>query len=223
MRAGRPWNATRSPAMRIHLAKPSSSGNSSSTARSVAAMSAGSPDSATPAERALALAEQRTDVGREEAGVVERPVEATQLGLGPKTVAVVEHLGAGVHEPDHRRTVRSHRFARATNQLSRIICAQTIDGLGRHVMGNVRKRIVGARLIQSRCRPESPRPAVGAPYRRRYRRHRPTMDGARAWPSHSGRRHRRVSRQSRRGSGFPPDAAPATDRCRCRAPPRRSW
>ncbi len=47
IRAGRPWNATRSPASRIQRASCSSSGNSSSTARSVAAMSAGSPESAT--------------------------------------------------------------------------------------------------------------------------------------------------------------------------------
>ena len=47
MRAGRPWNATRSDAMRIQRASGSLSGNSSSTARSVAPMSAGSPDRAT--------------------------------------------------------------------------------------------------------------------------------------------------------------------------------
>src|ERR1700689_4708581 len=47
IRAGSPWNAIRSPAAAIHRANGSSSGNSSSTARSVAAMSAGSPDSAT--------------------------------------------------------------------------------------------------------------------------------------------------------------------------------
>ena len=47
MRAGSPWNAMRSPAIRIQRARLSSSGNSSSTARSVAAMSSGSPDSAT--------------------------------------------------------------------------------------------------------------------------------------------------------------------------------
>ena len=46
MRAGSPWNATRSAAMVIHLRSCSSSGNSSRIARSVAAMSAGSPDSA---------------------------------------------------------------------------------------------------------------------------------------------------------------------------------
>ena len=47
MRAGRPWKAIRSPAIWIQRARLSSSGNSSRIARSVAAMSSGSPDSAT--------------------------------------------------------------------------------------------------------------------------------------------------------------------------------
>ncbi len=47
IRAGRPWKATFSRAARNQRASSSSSGNSSSTARSVAAMSAGSPESAT--------------------------------------------------------------------------------------------------------------------------------------------------------------------------------
>ena len=47
MRAGNPWNAIFSPAACIHRASRSSSGSSSRTARSVAAMSASSPDRAT--------------------------------------------------------------------------------------------------------------------------------------------------------------------------------
>ena len=46
MRAGRPWNAIRSFAMRIQRCRPSFSGNSSTIARSVAAMSSGLPESA---------------------------------------------------------------------------------------------------------------------------------------------------------------------------------
>ncbi len=46
IRAGSPWNSTRSAAMVIHLRSFSSSGKSSRMARSVAAMSAGSPESA---------------------------------------------------------------------------------------------------------------------------------------------------------------------------------
>jgi hypothetical protein len=46
IRAGSPWNATFSRAARIQRCSLSSSGNSSSTASSVTAMSAGSPESA---------------------------------------------------------------------------------------------------------------------------------------------------------------------------------
>ena len=46
IRAGSPWNAMRSWAPRIHLCSLSLSGKRSSTARSVAAMSLGSPESA---------------------------------------------------------------------------------------------------------------------------------------------------------------------------------
>ena len=83
--------------MRIHRASGSSSGNSSSTARSVAAMSFGSPDSA--AQRNGPLPSQKS--GRMYAGTkpgeVERPLVAVQLGLAADRVAVVEHLGARVH------------------------------------------------------------------------------------------------------------------------------
>ena len=44
--AGRPWNWTRSPAIRIQRASCSFLGKSSRMARSVAAMSAGSPERA---------------------------------------------------------------------------------------------------------------------------------------------------------------------------------
>ena len=46
MRAGSPWNATRSSAISSHRCRRVSSGNSSDTARSVFAMSSGSPESA---------------------------------------------------------------------------------------------------------------------------------------------------------------------------------
>ena len=46
MRAGRPWNATRSCAMRIHRHSDGLSANMSSASASVAAMSAASPDNA---------------------------------------------------------------------------------------------------------------------------------------------------------------------------------
>src|SRR4029077_16971071 len=64
-----------------------------------------------PAERALALAEKRADIGRNEAGEVEGPGEPGQFRLAADRVAVVEHLGAGVEEADHRGDVHGHRLA----------------------------------------------------------------------------------------------------------------
>ncbi len=64
-----------------------------------------------PAEGTLALAEQRSDVGRQEAGVVEGPVEPAEPGLGAQRVAVVEHLAAPVEEarPSPRSAPPSRR------------------------------------------------------------------------------------------------------------------
>ena len=79
-------------------------------------MSAGSPESADPAERALALAEQRADVGGHEARVVEGALEAAELRLGAQAVAVVEHLGAARRgsPPSPRSGPPSARRARCT-------------------------------------------------------------------------------------------------------------
>ena len=49
-----------------------------------------------PAERALALAEQRADVRRDEAREVEGALAPALAGLVADVVAVVEDLGAGV-------------------------------------------------------------------------------------------------------------------------------
>ena len=67
-----------------------------------------------PAERALALAEQRPDVGGQEARVVEGPVEAAEPRLGAQAVAVVEHLGAA-----RRGSRPSPRSARPSTRASR--------------------------------------------------------------------------------------------------------
>ena len=118
-----PGTPTRSPASRIQRARPSSSGNSSSTARSVGGDVGRVARQGDPSERALALAEQRADVGGQEAGVGEGAVEAAELGLGAQAVAVVEDLGATVEEADHRRAVHRHRLASAAHQSCRGRCA----------------------------------------------------------------------------------------------------
>ena len=113
MRAGRPWKATRSPASAIQRARPSSSGNSSSTGLVGGGDVGGIARERDPAERALALAEERADVGGHEAGVRRRRRRSRRARpRRASDVAVVEDLGAGVEEADHRRAVRGHRGAR---------------------------------------------------------------------------------------------------------------
>ena len=73
-----------------------------------------------PAERALALAEERADVGGHEAGELPRPRVAAELGLGADRVAVVEDLGARVHEAHHRLDVARHRLAGAVGEALRV-------------------------------------------------------------------------------------------------------
>ena len=110
-------------------------------------MSAGSPDERDPAERALALAEQRADVRGQEARVVERPLEAAELGLGAQAVAVVEHLGALVEEAHHAAAVHRHRLARPADELLRIGAGHLGGRLGREVGRHVAERVVGAGLV----------------------------------------------------------------------------
>src|SRR5690606_29491333 len=52
-----------------------------------------------PAEWALALREERADVGGHETGEVERTLTPAELCFCADRVAVVEHLGTGVLEP----------------------------------------------------------------------------------------------------------------------------
>ena len=72
-----------------------------------------------PAERAEALAEQRADVGRDEAGEFEGAVIAALAGLVADGVAVVEDLGAGVLELDHGLDVPGHRGLRLLGEAFR--------------------------------------------------------------------------------------------------------
>ena len=109
MRAGRPWKAMRSPAMSSQRCRCASSGNSSFILASVLRMSSGSPRQRHPAERPLAAAEQRPDVGRHEAGEVEGVLHAVVEGHLADVVAVVDGRDAHGLEVEHRLHV--HRAA----------------------------------------------------------------------------------------------------------------
>jgi hypothetical protein len=75
-------------------------------------MSSGSPESATPAERALALAEQRPDVGRHEAREVEGVLHALVEGHLADVVAVVDGRDAHGLEVEHGLHVHRARLRR---------------------------------------------------------------------------------------------------------------
>ena len=74
-------------------------------------MSSGSPESAHPAEGADAAAEERADVGGDEAGEGEGVLQALFLGYLADVVAVVERGDAGVPEVDHGGDVDLHAGA----------------------------------------------------------------------------------------------------------------
>ena len=100
-----------------------------------------------PAERSLALTEQRSDVGGQKAGIVERPVESTEGGFRAQAVPVVEDLGTLVGVGDHRRTVRRHRQPGPADELLRVVTGELCSGFDGEVGGYVRQRVVSARLV----------------------------------------------------------------------------
>ena len=70
-----------------------------------------------PAERTLALAKKRANVGGHETREGKGPFEPGDLSLGADRVPVVEHLGAGIQESHHRLDVGGDRLAGAFDEL----------------------------------------------------------------------------------------------------------
>ena len=102
-----------------------------------------------PAERALALAEQRPDEGGHEAREVEGVGDAGGLRLGADVVAVVEGDGAGRLEREHGPHVVGHgrhgaRDVRRRDRRSRRAAASVERQARRHVAV---ERVVGGRLV----------------------------------------------------------------------------
>ena len=176
-----------------------------------------------PAERALALAEQRPDVGGHETGEIEGTLVAAELRLAADRVAVVEDLGAGVGEPHHRLDVRGHRRPGPVGELL---------GLGRRVVvpfleadpdRQVGERVVRAGLIGDHVGLD----AAAQQLRQHLGGVADHRDGqrllSRAWRSARDRLPGRGCRPARRGSGWPTGVRRGPDRTRCTAPRRRSW
>ena len=176
-----------------------------------------------PAERPLALAEQRADVGGQEAGVVEGPVEAAELGLGAQAVAVVEDLGAPVEEADHGLAVGGHRLPGPAGQLARVGAGHLGGGLGGQVGGDVAERVVGAGLVGDDVGGEVEVEQLGQDHGGVADQADREAPGARPGPGCSGRRRPPGSRPPRRGSGSRAGARCGRGRPRRRGPRRRSW
>ena len=101
-----------------------------------------------PAERPAPDAEQRADVGRDEAGEVERLLAARLLGVGADVVAVVEDLGAGALHREHRLDLGAHALLRPRDVAVRIARAERRRVGERQVARDVTiQRIVGGGLL----------------------------------------------------------------------------
>lgn len=100
-----------------------------------------------PPERSAALLEQRTEVRRDEAGKRERPVEAALAGLVADRVAVVEHLGAAIEEPDHGFHMPGHRPAGLLGEPHGVLRREGVPLLDRHPAWQVGQRVVGRGLV----------------------------------------------------------------------------
>ena len=142
-----------------------------------------------PAERALALAEQRPDVGGHEAGEGERALVAALAGLVADRVAVVEDLGAGVQEADHRLDVLGHRGPRPVGELLGLLLRRSrASRRGRRpragrLSGSCARGLVGDDVDLHAAAQQ-----LGEHRRRRCRPARPTAAAGRAWRPGSARR-----------------------------------
>ncbi len=148
MRAGRPWNATRSlrhadPSMQARVVREELEQRlvGGADVRRIAR-------ERRPAERAASHAELRTDVRRHEAREVEGPLEARIERPLAHVVAVVEDLRARIEEGDHETHMFGHALHAERGVLLGIVLAQPIGVFSRQPIGVVAcERIVRRSLI----------------------------------------------------------------------------
>ena len=219
MRAGRPWNATRSEARRIQRQRLV-------VGELVEHGLVGGADvgrvarQRRPPERSLALAEQRPDVGRQETRGRRRPARTPRLGLPPQAVAVVEHLDAPVGVRDHRRAVPGHRVAGPGRCTRRDPPPQVIRlggrQAGRHVASGSWAGVWSVTMSTATSRATSWGSTSALPSR-------PIDSGCRSARAASALARRRGRRWPRRGAGSPAGVASGRGRPRRRWPRRRSW
>ena len=148
MRAGSPWNCTRSPARRIQRHSASSSANISSAARSVTRMSSGSPESAAQRNGPLPSQNSGRMYSGTKPGMSNASVDAGLHRLRADVVAVVERDRAALLQLEHRRDVPAHRVDRAALVVGRIGGAQPRRVGERQAVGHVAdERVVRRGLI----------------------------------------------------------------------------
>ncbi len=100
-----------------------------------------------PAERAFALAEKRSDVRRDEAGELEGSTEPAQARFVADRVAVVEDLGALIHEADHRLNVLSHGEASPVGEFLGLLGGIVRGVLEVDAVGEIAQRIMRTGLV----------------------------------------------------------------------------
>ena len=114
-----------------------------------------------PAEWALALAEQRADVCGDEPGEREGAVVAALACLVADRISVIEDLGAGVHEPDHRLDMLRHRLLGPVGELLGLAVG-VLAGLGDiEALGHVVERIMGGGLVGDNVGRHAPAQELG--------------------------------------------------------------
>ena len=198
--------------------------NMSSASASVAAMSAGSPESAAQRNGPLALAEERPDVFRHEAGDLEGVGHAAFFRLRANVVAVVEGDGAAALEREHRAHVVGHGL-RSPARCTRPgwYGAETPLRVSDRPVGDVtvervvRRRLIGDDVGSDPATHELGQHVGGIPFERDRSRG-PCARGI----VRRARARRRGSRRARRRSASRGAAESAADRLRRRARSRRS-
>ena len=102
-----------------------------------------------PPERPHPSAEERPDIGRDEARVCEGVTQASSKGLTSQVVAIIENVAPHPDELDHGADVRDDRFGRESEVLGGIALTERRRLLERHFRRDVAgERVVRRRLIR---------------------------------------------------------------------------
>ena len=190
---------------------------------SIAAMSAGSPDSAAQRNGPDAAAEERPDIGRDKARVCEGVLYACLAGLPSQVVAIIENIAALRGRTRAAldvapRSTHARDAGTRPGRDARSAAASSTSSPCRHVAG---QRVVGRRLVGDEVEvlaaPRELRHDLGGVAEQPDRKRPPLAQP----PPAPRRARRRATRSPRRGSASRAGARSATGRPRRRGSPRR--